>query len=75
MWRFRYDEDGFVVAESDSYGETVCRAVSDFFDDVRSLHSTERLLAEWDEIKRNYPQDPTGVAFNATSAELTGDGR
>lgn len=75
VWKFHYDEDGFLIAENNAFGEDVCRAVSDFVDEVRSLRFADELVEEWEEIKRNYPQDPTGVAFNATQAELVDGGK
>jgi hypothetical protein len=72
-WRFHYDEDDFLVAENDAFDETVCHAVSDFLDDLRPF-SVDRMIAKWGEIKKHYPQEPVGVAYNATSADLV-DGR
>ncbi len=58
-WSFCYDEDDFLVAENSAFGETVCRAVSDFLDDLRPF-SVDRLIAKWEEMKKHYPQEPVG---------------
>ncbi|MFF0631518.1 hypothetical protein ACFYTS_03375 [Nocardia sp. NPDC004151] len=73
-WRFFYDEDEFIIAENPRMTDEVCRAVSDFVDDVRRLGTLKRVRLEWDAIKLRYPEGPTGFSINATAVDLV-DGK
>ncbi|MEE1766877.1 hypothetical protein PUR34_01240 [Streptomyces sp. JV185] len=75
QWSFSYDEDDFIVANHPDFDSSINDAVSNYFDDVRNIHSTEWLMSEWREIERRYPEEPNGVSFNATVATLSGAGK
>ncbi|WP_143166497.1 hypothetical protein OH786_14955 [Streptomyces atratus] len=73
-WTFSYDEDDFIIANRPGANEAVQEALSNHLDDARRLTSVEWLLSEWQVVKASYPEDPIGVAFNATKATLSGVG-
>ncbi|MFF4079277.1 hypothetical protein ACFYZN_07710 [Streptomyces sp. NPDC001777] len=74
-WSFSYDEDDFVIANHPGFNDSINEAVSNYLDDARKLPSVEWLLSEWEEISKQYPEEPNGVAFNATMATLSDAGK
>ncbi|WP_458687361.1 hypothetical protein [Nocardia tengchongensis] len=64
---------GFIIAENSKMESGVCRAISDYVEDMRDLETVSWVRPEWYAIKRHYPEGPTGIAFNATVATLIGE--
>ncbi|UFS94323.1 hypothetical protein [Nocardia huaxiensis] len=70
-WIFHFDEDGFVIAENEGYSQEILFALSDFFDDMHDLDTVQIMMGDWKGIKAAYPENPVGLAFNATHVYLS----